>query len=393
MGPESRFPRENRFEEEAGHIQSSNTQSHPLTRTHQSPIIKQCSVIAQKTNIAEHTPNGGRNPPRESPSEELPPPLTNAERWNIRRHLYSSGQQDVEPFEPVWSDLHDSFQSLYCQYVSETSDNPEKGVELFAAVNGICPYTGITFDKAEPQTAQTLKSQSALNADTNSPPKSNCTPSDHLTSKTEPRFVTKTNWISKSVTGVTNLKPYPQSSNNTLEPTKVFWHATLSNEPQNSLDEHLASIPAKTVIKFTTVGSSTLPLPQTWSRLQPGLRVARKLKGFEYFTVAKVWKINNTRKPKGRNVFHEVDQPLLVARLSTEVANSSYTSVSYRGTAQTMSTATSVSILRVWETYPFSSMLTPRPTNTAIARSSNLTSGSKTLSPFNIRTALSAWMI
>ena len=206
MGPGLRSPRENQFVEEAGHIQSSNTQSHSLARTRQSPTIKQCSVIAQNTSTADQTLNGGRNSPRESPSGELSPPLTNAERWKIRRHLYTSGQQDVKPFEPVWSDLHDSFQALYLEYFTETSDNPEKGVELFAAVNCICPYTGITFDKADPQIAQTLKSQSALNADTNSSPKSNCTPSDHLTSKTEPCFVTKTNWFSKTHHADANLE-------------------------------------------------------------------------------------------------------------------------------------------------------------------------------------------
>ena len=79
--------------------------------------------------------------------------------------------------------------------------------------------------------------------------------------------------------------------------------------------------------------------------------MAKKPNDSKYFTVAKVWKINPKinpkRTPKGKNIFHEVDQPLTTARLSSGVANSPYTSVCYRRTTQTMSTASSVSVLRV----------------------------------------------
>ena len=75
--------------------------------------------------------------------------------------------------------------------------------------------------------------------------------------------------------------------------------------------------------------------------------MAKKPNDPKYFTVAEVWKINPNRTPKSRHIFHEVDQLLITARLSSGAANSPYTSVCYRKTAQAMSTASSVSVLRV----------------------------------------------
>ena len=159
MGPELRFPRETQSVEEAGQVQLTNNQSHTLARTRQSgqpsPTIKKGSVIAQKTNTADYPPDKGRNSPRESPLWESSPPLTNAEMWNVRRHLFKNCRQDVEPYEPICSDLHISFQDLYNRYVSSSPDSPLKGVELYAAVNQICPYTGRVFNKVESQFAQT----------------------------------------------------------------------------------------------------------------------------------------------------------------------------------------------------------------------------------------------
>jgi hypothetical protein len=129
MGPRLRFPRETQSAGEADRVQPSNNQSHSLARTHPSSNIKYYSVIAQDSSIADHSPNGERKPPRESSPGELSPPLTKAEMWNVRRHLFTNGQEDVPLHEHDWGELHQSVQARYTSYISNTPDNPEMNLE------------------------------------------------------------------------------------------------------------------------------------------------------------------------------------------------------------------------------------------------------------------------